>query len=729
MMRKKYMSALLSLFLMLLTVAPVYGETTASYEQIEQTVPEEGMPIGESDETSVTEEDDEAEEFEETEEPGKLEEVDGIHNVDGIDEGEDIEGLMSKKAPKKLKNLAHGLNYQLSEPPSPDYPDEGGQLTDGIKAEASFQDTNWVGFFKGHLKEVVFDLGEAKSIASINTQFLQESSSSIFFPVTVSFYVSNDGQSWSTLNHVGSKKRLWQQTPPNIQQYSWNGETDGFRNVKGKGTMAYARYVKVQFMADWFKFIDEVEIWGYDGKQKHAKKLPPDKLSYLQPGSKTAGIHDLVLIPNGYYPNNLGDWSKEDYIPYVAYVDKNGNPVDWMIDGYLMAPYRTPDWRAFNSIYPPSNKQDWEWLLNKTFDQGGDVDNLNEAVKEIGQKLNQPGHKVKLVMTIPTASELQTDFGDVDGDGVSENFNSASAGADLAFDNKKKAIKWFVDEVMNKWESANFSNVELVGLYWNDEFIEIEAPYTEEIVTWTSELTHTVGKKLFWIPYFHGGQPFDWKKLGLDNAALQPNHFFDGTDKSRVDDAAILSKTFNMAVEMEFDDRMIGSNNYAQRFLDYLNGGVEHGYMNAYRAWYQGNKTILNLAYNKSPQVRQYYDYLYEYIKGTYTTKELIPYRYPTELKVNDLSIPIQHSNEPRELGKIVYYDNAYGDSTRSNEWGMEFTVVDGVVTNIIDYPERNSAIPQDNGYVLSIHMDSPFYDPVKNNVKIGDRVELVYPN
>ncbi|MCJ8014043.1 DUF4855 domain-containing protein [Paenibacillus sp. KQZ6P-2] len=708
MLKKRWMTTLLVIFLIGMTVTPVHGEMAADKEKVKLTAIEQNTRMEELEEAKG---------------------IDEVEEIEDIENTVDMKGLASKEEPGQLKNLALGLPYQLSEQPTSQYPDRGGQLTDGKKAEATFQDPNWVGFFKGHLKEVVFDLGSRKSIASINTQFLQESSASIFFPITVSFYVSDDGKRWSTLNHVGSQKQLWKNTPPNIQQYAWNGETDGFRYAGGNGTMAYARYVKVQFMADWFKFIDEIEIWGYDGKQKNARNLPPDKLAYLQPGDATVGIHDLVLIPNGYYPGNLGDWSKEDYIPYVAYIDKNGNPVDWMIDGYLIAPYRSPNWHAFNSIAPPSDKSDWEWLLNKTFDKGGDVDHLNEAVKEIGQKLGQPDHKVKVVMTIPTASEWQTDFGDVDGDGVSENFSSENAGADLAFLNKKKAIEWFVNEVMKKWENANFSHVELAGLYYNDEFVEVDTPNNEEIVKLTSEISHRAGKKLFWIPYFHGGQPYDWKELGLDNAAYQPNHFFDGTDKSRVDDAAILAKTFHTAIEMEFDDRMITSNNYAQRFLDYLNGGVEHGYMNAYRAWYQGNKTILNLANNKSSQVREYYDYLYQYIKGTYTKKELVPYHYPTELKVNDLSIPIQQCNEPREGAKVVYYDKAYGDSTRSNEWGIEFTVVDGVVTNKVDYPDRDSKIPSDNGYVISIHMDSPYYDLVKNQVKIGDRVELIFPS
>jgi hyaluronoglucosaminidase len=45
-------------------------------------------------------------------------------------------------------------------------------------------------------------------------------------------------------------------------------------------------------------------------------------------------------------------------------------------------------------------------------------------------------------------------------------------------------------------------------------------------------------------------------------------------------------------------------------------------------------------------------------------------------------------------------YTPDYGTTTRTNEWGTEITVVDGIVTA---FHKNNSPIPA-NGFVLSLH-------------------------
>ncbi|WP_268794563.1 DUF4855 domain-containing protein [Paenibacillus sp. DMB20] len=46
---------------------------------------------------------------------------------------------------------------------------------------------------------------------------------------------------------------------------------------------------------------------------------------------------------------------------------------------------------------------------------------------------------------------------------------------------------------------------------------------------------------------------------------------------------------------------------------------MDHGYMkDAFKAYYQGNAALLDSARSKDPGVRQLYDWMYQFIKGTY---------------------------------------------------------------------------------------------------------------
>ncbi|MCU6340170.1 DUF4855 domain-containing protein, partial [Enterobacter quasiroggenkampii] len=113
-----------------------------------------------------------------------------------------------------------------------------------------------------------------------------------------------------------------------------------------------------------------------DGKASDAYALRPVTPSYLKPGNDTAGIRNLWLMYNGMYDNNRGNWTKEKLMPYVSYVDNNGEPTDWMYDGTLVLGLRTPDFQR--DFGYSANLEDWKWYLDKTFKPGGDLSALND---------------------------------------------------------------------------------------------------------------------------------------------------------------------------------------------------------------------------------------------------------------------------------------------------------------------------------------------------------------
>ncbi|WP_332091917.1 DUF4855 domain-containing protein [Paenibacillus sp. GYB003] len=197
-------------------------------------------------------------------------------------------------------------------------------------------DPAWVGHLRGKTREVVFDLGEEKSIGKITARFLQDyPANSILVPLTVSMYVSDDKNHWGLLSH-NATQLLWGEGPPRQETFAWDGSRDGIKGGNAEGRLAYARYVKVTFTmhhSQW-EYIDEIEIMGMDGKVDGAVKVPAEQPHFLEPGEAT-GIRNLNLLYNGQYADGLGDWKKERIIPNISYVNKDGEPTDWLFDGVL----------------------------------------------------------------------------------------------------------------------------------------------------------------------------------------------------------------------------------------------------------------------------------------------------------------------------------------------------------------------------------------------------------
>ncbi|MCY9530863.1 DUF4855 domain-containing protein [Paenibacillus alvei] len=593
-------------------IAAVLLMTSVSVAQAKSTVPT--VTITETEDAIQTEGNDAGN-------PQLLEQPtdDGGSEMDQAKQTPDVnrQAVSSSEDQTKFRNLALGLPYEWSEQPDASHPDDGYKLTDGKYGKLDRNDPAWVGHVRGKAREVVFDLGEAKSIGKISARFFQDfPTNSILVPLEVSMYVSDDKENWGLLSH-NATQLLWGSGPPRQETFTWDGSRDGINGGKTDGKLAYARYVKVIFTmhpSQW-EYIDEVEIMGTDGKVDGAVTVLTEQPHFLEPGEATAGIRNLNLLYNGQYANGLGDWSKERIIPNISYVNKDGEPTDWLFDGILYLGLASPAGRDYG--LGQTNLEDWKWYLDKTFADTGDMQNLNEATKEVGAKLNQPDHKEKVVLMIPDPGGSLTDFGDVDGTG-SLNFNESVVGRDKALENRGKAIQWWLDQVQQRWDAANYSNLELVGMYWLPEQIDI-GETGPDVARMMSEKVHAMNLKVFWIPHSLAYKMYMWKDVGIDAAAYQPNYFFGGMDVDRLEDAANNAKRYGMGNEVEFDDGMLTDAVLRERFIEYLNSGVETGLMqNGFRAYYQGNNAVYNLGVSKDPSLRLMYDWLYQYLNGTY---------------------------------------------------------------------------------------------------------------
>ena len=361
--------------------------------------------------------------------------------------------------------------------------------------------------------------------------------------------------------------------------------------------------------------------------------LMPTKATaaYFPPGSASAnGIEDLVLIYSGYYnPANYGGedisaWPREQFKPYAAFVDQFGRRQDTLFRDYLFLGLQGPNGRSYHRETDASKaglKSDWMWFLDRIFTSDMEQLNaLNEETKATAAELGQTELKNGVVIMVPFANENVTNFGDVDGDGLSENL-TALAG-------REKVTRWYIDEVLYRFEQANYSNLVLKGFYWLKEDMDTTKPDEVNLVKNTATYIHNQGDYIFvWIPWSQAYAATQWASFNFDFAILQPNHFVnrnDTTSPETIKNSSAKSFNAGMGVEIEFDGQILRSDKYRERFYDYLNGGVEYGFMNnSVLGYYADARGVYDLVRNAEAGYPIYED-LYRFVKGTYVTDKQV---------------------------------------------------------------------------------------------------------
>ncbi|SHK54290.1 Predicted protein [Selenomonas ruminantium] len=94
------------------------------------------------------------------------------------------------------------------------------------------------------------------------------------------------------------------------------------------------------------------------------------------------------------------------------------------------------------------------------------------------------------------------------------------------------------------------------------------------------------------------------------------------------------------------------------------------------------------------------------------------PVSYEGSVLLGSVSMPVSGVDCERGANNVTIYNHWYGSRTRTNEYGKEYTVVNGTVTAISD---GNSPIPAD-GWVVSVHGTAA---EAFAGVQVGDRGEI----
>ena len=335
---------------------------------------------------------------------------------------------------------------------------------------------------------------------------------------------------------------------------------------------------------------------------------------YAPPEAERYGsMHDIMLAYMA-----PGHWAQQDFLPYVAYLDKaaGGVPRDWFYDAWLFLMFGGAP-TGGDYINGSAKSSDWQFYVDQLFMPDRNLAALEGCIEAVGERLKSPGRVSRVIIMIPYLSPQTKDFGDVDGDGQPEN---AAVDAD-----RIKAFRWAVDAIRTRWGQQHYRHLKLDGCYWMNEGI---GGRDEAVGRATGQYLHEQGLNFHWIPWFSAPGFEKWRELGFDLAIMQPNYAFMSVpvgavvaDEERLTRNANLAREGGLGVEMELDYATDTDPGNRLELQLYLNHGVAEldGYMHGCaRAYYQSYDSVAKLYASDNPECNRLYDDLYRFHKGTY---------------------------------------------------------------------------------------------------------------
>jgi len=274
----------------------------------------------------------------------------------------------------------------------------------------------------------------------------------------------------------------------------------------------------------------------------------------------------------------------------------------------------------------PGTRRDWDDLLDMYFGDGGYLESLNATLESLKKVLPAPEHKHNVVLLVPYPGIAQSHWGRLP-DGVRTlNFSVTGQGITPASEDRLAALRWFAGECTARWSDERFPHLNFLGFYWPFETVYRGWDVDDH---WVLKEFHkhlkSLDKRFMWIPFFatYNVHLLDnYQDYYFDLAFQQPNHMF-YVNTPGIEAPALAAKARNAGFEMEyfgggFGDPAVQADRH-NRFRDYLNGGVEFGYMKESPcAWYQDFDLIARMRTHENPVERALYHDIYKFIKGSY---------------------------------------------------------------------------------------------------------------
>lgn len=329
---------------------------------------------------------------------------------------------------------------------------------------------------------------------------------------------------------------------------------------------------------------------NYDGTEDGEIEGPVDPVIPEDPYS-TSKIRDLVLI-YGAGTDRDQIWNKEAFYPYVVY--EQNDSYNWMFDGFLFLELFDKEGYSYTSGHgtKPALKLQWQGLIDNYFSSDVSAGALDQCLTEVMKLSGNNQRKVKVTVGIPEPLRGAVEWGEVDGKML-----------DFSKDEDRVlGCKWFIDEVVRKFEAGEFQNLELEGFYWIAEEVVNTETMIASIGSYLEEREFTFS----WIPWWKSPGYEKYRTYKFSDVYLQPNYFFYDVPFSRLQAACDEAKKFKINLEVEFDESVLGGN--SQKMNDYLDVFEENDiYQDMKLAYYQSINTVLKLYKSNHPADKELY--------------------------------------------------------------------------------------------------------------------------
>ncbi len=602
---------------------------------------------------------------------------------------------------KKERNLLKGLPVEISLPgsalstaPEDNTPTGSLALTDGkISPNLNIHDPAYVKFRADAYRLLFFDLNRTSSVSSVDISFAYISRWAVNLPNTVEIFVSLNGKTWYTACSVRPDP---------------DREETHIRVHAPLPQPTAARFISIRFDVPSWVGIDEIEANGTRGLL--AGTVMPDSGVYPEedlfaeeeitgwavPSPELlGGASDIFLA----YHNAKNVRTEEDLIYQIGYVGKDGKIRDTMFDGvlFLMAGEFPSGLGGGTGGVLNYNRSDVEWLLDSLFKKGQNVSALDAAAGRLKRELSLPDdYKVRYYLSfyLPSCD----DFGDIDGDGVSEDVSTP--------DGKLKVLRWILEKTEETLAKQTFRNVVFGGYYWYNEAMASDKSDVGMLQAFTDDI-RAKGRQSFWIPYYSAYGWSEWKTYGLDSACLQPNYAFNtNVPDSRLTAAARLAAYKGMSIEIEMDSRSLTDPVYLDRYFSYLEHGARLGFMNdTVHLYYMASGSLSRFANSDEPLSRLLYENTYHFIKKDLQTSPDAPEGASFKAKKGQVLTGRAGENDGTYLYRLI----------RSPMHGAVALEDNGVFTY---YPDPGYEGEDDFLFAVSRHMNNS--EPASVRITVG---------
>jgi len=329
---------------------------------------------------------------------------------------------------------------------------------------------------------------------------------------------------------------------------------------------------------------------------------------------------DLVLT-YGFLNRNPKYWSEERLRSMVSWTDPETGEEKWLFDAFLALEMRTPsypphtfgvgvrDWDDKSIGMLAGNKEDATAFLDYWFMDGNGFTALDNVVGEVAARIGSPATSRKVIVMMPDLSVHErydvpttptTYWGEVNGRRL--DFSNV--------EDRRMGYYWFIDEVRKRFYEKNYQNIELGGFYIMSEELpsmrdgkggrggdmidgqlrdgwEVLAKAWDDVFPAVSNYIHQYHEAVVWIPYRCAAGYRYWKEFGIDYAYMQPNTFWDTKGVNPMSTFFGQISTYDLAMELEFDDRMMPSP-VDRSASDYNEGEDYKTYQARWRSYIEG---------------------------------------------------------------------------------------------------------------------------------------------